>query len=209
MPATAKRRLFVNWINKTLQASDRDGGPIALPFFNKYETVPFEVVILQPDVARVGLAGFSRLDITPLSLSMAINQTFDSAATLAYQPVFAKDETENVFSGELALNTALLNAYLGAADSKPAYFEIEMQEGTARNKILTIPITLQNAVTQVGAIVPGPVDEYLTKAQMFQQFVPKLLGPGETITFTTPDGLNQRVLGAGNGQVAIDQWFTV
>ena len=44
---TATRKLFVNWDSKTLQVSDTNGGAFTLPYFNKYETVPFEVVIVE------------------------------------------------------------------------------------------------------------------------------------------------------------------
>ena len=210
MPATAKRRLFVNWYTKLLQVSDRSGAPIALPAFNKYETIAFEIVIVQPDLSAVGLDKWSRVDISNLSLSVAINDTLDDAAPLAQQTVWSKDETENVFSAELALNTAPFNAWFGSStDPKSAYFEIEFQEGTQRSKIYVAPVIVANAVTQPTTTAPTPIDEYLTKAQTDQQFIKKVMGAGETITLTTPDGLNQRVLGAANGQVPIDQWFTV
>ena len=205
MAATALRRLFVNLDEKRLQISDRNGGAFTLPNFNKYETVPLEIVIVQADLGSAGLNRFSRADISPLSLSISINQTFDSATPLAQQTFWSKDETTNTFSGELALNTASMNTYIGANDSKQAYFEIEIQEGTARSKIFTALVTLQNAVTQVTSTSPAPADEYYTKSQTVAQFVGKIMGAGETITITSPGGIYQRIIGVDDGGAPIDQ----
>src|SRR5690242_1813083 len=108
--ATANRRLFCNWWNKTLQISDKNSGLFVLPAFQKYETIPFEIVIVEPDLTAVGFEKFRRVDISALSLSIALNDNLDDSTLLAFQGVFTKDETENVFSGELALNTAEFSA---------------------------------------------------------------------------------------------------
>lgn len=204
MAASATRKIFVNLSTKRLQVSDAKSGEFVLPQFNKYETVPFEVVIVEPSRIALGIDRYSRVDISNLSLSIALNDTFDDASPLAYQNTFTKDEENNVFSGELAINTAALNSWLGSSDSKVAYFEIEIQEGTARNKIFTGQVTVQNSVTQVGASVPSPIDEYLTKAQTSAQFVQKILPAGEQITITSPSGTYQRILGVDDGGAAID-----
>ena len=205
MAATAARRIFVNWFRKQLQVSDRNGGPVVLPNFIKYETIPFEVVIVQPDVSVVGLDRYSRVDISNLSLSMAINDTYDDATPLVYQPTWTKNENENIFSAELALNTAALNSYLGSSDTKAAFLEIEVQEGTARSKIYIASVTLQNAVTQVTSTTPTPVDEYLTKSQQTAQFAQKVMPAGEQFTITSPSGAYVRIFGVTDGGTAIDQ----
>lgn len=205
MSATATRKLFANFQTKALQISDRNGGLFVLPPFNKYETVPLQIVLVESDLTSSGLPKYTRLDVSSLSLSVAINQTYDSAAPLAYQPTFAKDEQLNMFSAELALNTAALNAYLGSADSKSAYFEIEVQEGTARTKVYTAIVALQNAVTQVGGTVPSPVDEYLTKAQQVAQFMPRVGEASAQLTFTSPGSVYQRIIGVSDTGEPIDQ----
>lgn len=209
MSASATRKLFVNVQTKALQTSERNGGVSALSTFNKYETVPFEVVLVEPDTDATGFPVFRRLDVSPLSISVAINDTYDDASPMSYQPTFAKDEDTNTFSAELALNTAALNTYLGSAESKPAKLEIELQEGTARTKVLTIDVIIQNAVTQVGALVPTPVDEYLTKAQQVAQFVQKIMPASEQLTFTSPNGLYQRIIGVNDDGVPVDQVLPV
>lgn len=204
MAATANRRIFVNWFSKKLQISDRKSGEFVLPVFNKYETIPLEVVIVEPDTANTGIDRFARVDISNLSLSVSINDTFDDSSPLAQQTSWTKDEDNNIFTGELALNTAALNTYIGSSDSKTAYLEIEIQEGTARSKVFTGTVILQNAVTTVSTTAPTPLDEYYTKAQTTAQFVQKVLPAGEQITLTSPSGTYQRIIGVDDGGAAID-----
>lgn len=207
--ATATRKLFVNLASKQLQISDLNGGAFVLPAFNKYENVPFEVVFVEPDLQAVGLPGWARVDISNLSISIALNDTFDDASPLAYQNTFTKDETLNVFSGSLSLNTSALNTWIGSSDSKAGYFEIEIQEGTNVLKAYQATVTVKNSVAQVGATVPSPVDEYFTKAQTTAQFVPKVMPAGEQITITSPGGVYQRILGIDDGGNVIDQVLPV
>lgn len=203
MAATAFRTLYANWIRKVLQVSDKNGGAFQLPDFNKYETVPLKIIILQPASAASGIERYERLDISPLSLQVAINDTYDDASPLAYQNVWTKDETDNVFSGELSLNTAALNTYLGSESSKAAYFEISISEGTARTLVYLAAITLKNSVLQVGSVAPAPVDEYYTKSQADSQFVRKI--EDGFLNILSPSGNYMRTIGVDDGGTAIDQ----
>jgi len=204
MAATANRRIFCNWFTKKLQLSDMKSGEFVFPVFNKYETVPFEVVIVEPDLTGARIESFSRVDISNLSLSIAIHSGYDTASPLAYQTTFTKNEELNTFTGELALNTVAMNAFIAAQSSVSAYLEIEIQEGTARSKIYLGQITLQNAVTQVSSTAPVPLDEYLTKAATLQQFVSRVGEPGSQITITSPGGTYQRIYGVDDGGAPID-----
>lgn len=207
--ATAKRRLFVNWYTKTLQVSDRVGSPFVLPHFNKYEVVPLEIVIVEPDLESKGILRFSRVDISNLSVSVALNDTYDDAAPLAYQNTFTKDETQNVFTGDLSLSTAALNSWLSSSEYKDAYFEIEIQEGSNISKVYLSTVRVYQSVSQVGAIVPSPVDEYYTKAQNDQQFLKPISGPGVQHTLTSPGNVYQRIFGVTDDGQPIDQILPV
>lgn len=206
---TATRKLFVHQTKKVLQFSDENGGVVTLPAFNKYEQVPFEIVIVEDDTSAVGPPGFARLDVSNLSLSVALNDTLDDATPLAYQPTFTKDEEHNTFTGSLNLNTAALNAWLGSSDSKTAYFEIEYQESSTVVKIYSVAVTVKNSVIIVGATVPSPVDEYYTKAQADQQFVRPVGPAGQQITITSPGNVYQRILGVTDEGLPIDQIIPV
>lgn len=207
--ATATRKLFVNWFSKGLQVSDFSGGTVVLPTFFKYEAVPFEIVIVEPDVSQRGFLAYQRVDISNLSISVALNEAYDDATPLAYQPTFPKDEDQNIFSGSLNLNTALLNAWLASVESKTAYFEIEMQEGSNISKIYQAQVTVKQAVIQAGAIAPSPVDEYYTKAQADQQFLHPIGPAGVQYTLTSPGGIYQRIIGVSDDGERIDQVLPV
>lgn len=206
--ATATRKLFVNWHTKALQFSDRSGAGVTLPEFNKYEAVPFEVVIVEPDPTSTRVLGFRRVDISNLSMAMALNDTRDDAAPLAYQPTFTKDEDSNIFAGELNLNTAALNSWLDA-DSKTGIFEIEVQEGTAVNKILVVEVTVKKGVIQVGAVAPTPADSYYTKDQADQQFMKPVGQAGRQQTYTSISNTYQRIIGVTDDGQPIDQIIPV
>lgn len=206
--ATAKRRIFVNWFTKKLQLSDRKSGEFQLPAFTKYETVPLEICIIEPDLTGTGIDRFSRVDISNLSLSLTINDTLDDATPLVQQTSWTKNEDDNVFSAEVSLNTAGMNSYISAA-TQNAYLEIEIQEGTARSKIYIGTVTLQNAVSQVSSTAPTPLDEYFTKPQVTAQFAQKVLPAGEQFTITSPNGAYQRIFGVDNGGNVIDTVIAV
>lgn len=202
----ATRKLFVNLDTKKLQVSETNGGIFVLPNFNKYENVAFKVVIVETDRSAVGPPGWSRVDIGNLSMSMALNDSYDDASPLAYQNTFTKNEEDNSFEGSLSLNTAALNSWLTSSDpSKSAFFEIEIQEGSNVVKLYVQTVTVQNAVAQVGAVVPSPVDEYYTKAQADQQFEKPVGEPGRQKTYTSPSNLYQRIIGVTDEGLPIDQ----
>lgn len=205
----ATRKIFAHWGNKLLQFSDFNGGVITLPPFNKYENVPFEIVIVEDDVTAVGPPKFSRVDISPLSMSIALNDTYDVATPLAYQNTFAKDEIFNVFSGSLSLNTSALNTWLGSSTYKDGIFEIEIQEGSNVSKIYQATVRVNNSVAQVGATVPSPADEYYTKAQADQQFVKPVGDAGRQVTLTSPGNVYQRIFGVDDNGQPIDQILPV
>lgn len=203
--ATATRKLFVNLATKTLQISDKNGSPFTLPNFNKYEVLPFEVVLVEPALEAVGLPSFSRVDISNLSLSLSLNDTYDDAAPLAYQNTFSKDETTNTFSGTLSLATSPLNSWLSTTVEKDAYFEVEIQEGSNVIKAYLAVVKVKQSVAQVGATVPSPVDEYYTKAQANAQFLQPISPAGVQHTITSPSGTYVRIIGVTDDGVAVDQ----
>lgn len=204
MPATALRRIFANKETKTLQVSDRNGAPFVLPRFTKYETAPLAITIVEPDLAGGGVLRFARVDISPLSLLVSIHSALDTASPLTQQATWDKDEVDNVFSGLLPLNVAAMNSYIGSDPTKAAFLEIEWSEDTARSKIV-IPIILENAVTQPGSAGPAPSVEYLTKAETFAQFQPNIMPAGRQSTWTSPNGVWQRIIGVSDNGEPIDQ----
>jgi hypothetical protein len=198
------RKLFVNWHTKRRQKSASSSAPDSVDrlVFYKRETVPFQVVILEPDPDG-GLNAFTRVDITDLTLRMAINDTSDDDATpLVEQSTWTKDEETNTFIGELPLNVAAFNSYL-AADKTP-YFEIELLSASSRVKILSELCEAKVGVLTTTTTSPDPLSEYYTIQQLRGIFVPYVLPPGKTITIPSQDSNSQRILGCNNDGTAQD-----
>jgi len=205
--AGLSRKLFVNWHKKNLQLSDESATTVDPPAFQKYETVPLEVVIVEP-CDPWGPNDFRRVDITGVSLSVSINDTLDDAAPLASQSSWTKDTSLNTFTGELSLNNAGMTSYIGSASTKAAFLEIEVREGaSATIKIYSAEITLKGSVVQLTTTAPSPQDEYLTRAQMEGLFVQFRNGAGKTITLVSPDGSTQRVLGCNDDGTGQDDYL--
>lgn len=201
------RKLFVNWHKKSLQLSDESESPVQPPIFQKYETVPLEVVIVEP-CDPWGHDDFRRIDITGVSLTVSINDTLDDATPLASQSSWTKDTSRNTFTGELSLNNSGMNTYIGSAATKAAYLEIEVREGaSATVKIYSAEITLKGSVVQLTSTAPSPAAEYLTRAQMEGLFVQFRNGAGKTITLVSPDGSTQRVIGANDDGTGQDDYL--
>jgi hypothetical protein len=207
--ATATRKLFVNWTTKTLQVSDLNGSPFTLPAFGKYENIPFDVVIVEPDLTSPGLLKFSRVPIANLSLAMSLNDTVDDSSPLASQNTFTKNTTANVFSGSLNLNTSGLNTWIGSLVDGTAYFEIEVTEGSNVQKIYVASVTVKQSVAPTGATTPSPVDDYYTKAQVESQFLKPVSSAGVMHTILSPSGTYQRIIGVDDGGNVIDQVLPV
>jgi hypothetical protein len=191
------RKLFVNWHRKRRQRSDTSASDDSVQriAFLKYEQVPFEVVVVEPDPAG-GPNSFARVDITSLSLKMAINDTQDDASPLVEQATWAKNTSTNTFSATLDLNTAGMNSYI--TGDKAPYFEIELFDGTNRVKILSELCTVALSVMPVTTVSPDPTRVYPTLAELMGIFVPRVMGIGETITIPSPSGEYRVILGCND-----------
>lgn len=189
------RKLFVNWHTRSRQRSDLSSNPdpVETLGFLKYEQVPFEVVIVEPNPSG-GLHSYQRVDITDLSLKMAINDTLDDATPLAEQTSWTKDTSTNTFSGILSLNTVAMNTYIDG--DKTPYFELEITDSNgARFKILSESCNVAKGVLQTTTTSPDPAKLYLTYEEILGIFAPRVMGPGETITWRSPDGTIHRIFG--------------
>lgn len=198
------RKLYVNWQKKTLQLSDESSTEVDAPIMNKYETIPLAIVIVEP-AAPWTPNSFARIDITNISLKVAVNDTLDDSSPLAEQASFTKDTSTNTFYGNLELNTANFNSWLGSSASKTAYFEIEATEGVApRTKIYSKAVTVLNSVMQPTTTSPDPLKEYYTKQEMEGLFVQFRLQPGQTISIPNPANTHERVLGCQDDATELD-----
>lgn len=198
------RKLFVNWHTKTLQLSDESSTPVDPPILQKYETLPLCIAIVQP-CDPWGPNDFERLDVTNISLKVAVNDTLDDASPLAEQASFTKNTSNNTFEGNLALNTGTFNSWIGSSESKTAYLEIEATEGAApRTKIYSKAITVKGSVLQPTTTSPDPTKEYYTKDEMNGLFVQFRLQPGQTISIPNLASTHERVIGCTDDPDKLD-----
>lgn len=197
------RKLFVNWHTRQRQKSDLTASldSVSRMGFLKYEQYPFEVVIVEPDPTNPA-GRFVRVDITNLSLKMAINDTLDDSTPLAEQTSWTKDTSRNVFSGTLNLNTSAMNTYIDG--DKTPYLELEISDGTNRVKILQETCAVAISLMPVATTSPNPSRVYLDFNEIFGLFVPRVLGNGESITIPSPNGAYRRIIGCNDDGTARD-----
>ena len=202
--ATAFRNLWVNWITKSLQQSDLNGGEFVLPPFYKYESAALRIRILEPD-PTVFPEGFSIVSVAPLTLTVSINDTLDDATPLAQQASWASDTTLNKFEGTLDLNTVAMCAYVGSASSVQAFFQIDVtQAGGAPMPIYQKQITILNSVTQPTTTSPDVTKTYRTADESDGLYLGTIGAPGKWRTELSPSGNYSRTLGVDDGGAPID-----
>ena len=203
--ATAYRNTFLNWITKTLLQSEL-GGEFSLPDFFKYEGVPFRLYIVEPDYT-VQPEGYSRVDISNLSLRITVNDVLDDATPLAEQATWTKDNNENTFSGELTLNTAGISALFtsAAVTSVTAYFQIQVAEsGGDWRTVYQTTVTIKNSVTQPTTTSPDPTKTYRTADESDGIYMTPKGRAGVQIGLVSPDGTKVRWLGVDNNGTRVD-----
>jgi len=203
------RKIFVNWQTKKLQLSDESATPVDPPTFQRYETVPLCIVIIEP-CDPWGPNDFQRIDITNVSLKVAINDTLDDASPLAEQATWTKNTANNTFEGNLVLNNPTFNSWIGSSETKSAYLEIEATEGVApRVKIYSSAITVKGSVLQPTTTSPDPTREYYTKQEMEGIFVQFRLQPGQTISIPNPANTHERIIGCQDDATELDSVIPV
>lgn len=201
------RKLFINWHTRKRQRTDQAtaGDVVDTLRFLKYESVPFEICIIEPD-PEGGPNDFLRVDVTDLSLKVAINDTLDDAAPLAEQTSWAKNTANNTFTGNLNLNTGAMNSYI--TGDKTPYFEAEVSDSTgARFKVISEVCSVGIGVLQTTTTSPDPAKVYLELDVAKGLFLPRELGDGETITFK--NGIYRRVIGENPDGSPQDDQYTV
>lgn len=206
MAATLFRTFTVNWLEKRLQLSPDNGGELNFPALNKYECVPFKFYIVAQDPGQLT---WGKLPLDNLSLTVTINDSLDDSTPLVQQTVWAKDLTENSFYGELDLNTALFNTYMGTSAEKNPMMSIILTEGTARSEIWMSTITVKGSVLTPTYTSPDPLQRYLTADEIEALFVKFVNVAGRELTLTSPGNIKQRILGVTDGGSPIDQIIDV
>lgn len=108
------------------------------------------------------------------------------------------DPVNQLFFGDLALNTTGVDGYLDTASAKSAYFELNLTLLGTRITIVQTTFTLTAVVDELLALVPTPVDSFRTAVESDARYMPRVGAPGDVLTLTSPNGLLKLELGIDN-----------
>lgn len=204
--ATLFRTFAINWLEKRLQNSVENGGEMNFPDLQKYECIPFKFYIVETDP---DLTHWSKIAIDSLGLKVTISADFDSPTPLAQQTVWTKDTDDRSFYGELDLNTALMNAYMGTSEYREPYIQMQLTEGTANTVVWQKKIKIKFSLTTPTSVSPDPSKRYLDADEIDATYARYINAAGKTITFTSPGNVQQREIGVTDGAGAIDNFYPV
>lgn len=130
--------------------------------------------------------------------------TAGGPAPLAQETVFTWNADTKYFEGNLDLTGAAVDAFIGNAPSRLAYFEVCLTGPSGRDTILQTTFMLGAVVDELTAIPPAVTDQYFTKAEMLALFAKKVGAPGERIMYVSEDGTAAREMGVADDKSAID-----
>lgn len=179
--------------------------PIPTLFENNLQ--PFTVQFLQPQPNPQ--APFSILDVHGQNFRMSLGATplagNGSVTPLALQTAWTWNASAMRYEGTLALNTVGLDTYLGAKAQIQCTFELNLVDNTgAYATILQELLTLFAVLDSANTTTPTPTAIYLTAPQILATYFPRVGGAGDILTFTSPDGNWQRILGVDNTGTPFD-----
>lgn len=194
--------IFINTRDRTLAASFTNKQIITLPAMVQGETINLLVYFLAPVGLQVS-SPFSYLDFSGGTLKVGIcggnglptgTANDPTPTVIAFQDTFS--EIPNGFSGELTLNTAAVATFIGTLSERASTLEVELTPAAGDPvKYLQIPVILKAAVIESGSTVPTPTASYMTRNESLAAFVKQIGLPGETVQFTSPNGIYGRILG--------------
>jgi hypothetical protein len=155
------------------------------------------------------LGSYSLVDLNGYSMRVAVGPDPTGAAggpaVLALQDTFVWNAAGKYFQGDLPLNTAAIDTYIGALDQRQAWLEVNVTGPSGRDTILQLGnLVLKAVVDELASVAPNPVDQYFTKSEVLALFALKLGKPGDRILFVSADGTATRELGVNNDKSAID-----
>jgi hypothetical protein len=213
MAAASVLKLTIDRQNLQLVAGGGavQAGVLSIPGLFQSNTLTLRIQIVDPTGDFT--APYSIVDLNGIGLRASVGDTPTGAAggpaPLALQDTFVWDAVNKWFSADIALNTAAIDAFLGSAAAKTAYFEINLTGGANRTTILQATFTLKAVVDELGSTVPAPTDQYLTKAESVALFAKRVNDPGVRIVLVSPSGTYGRELGVDDAGNAIDNVFPI
>jgi hypothetical protein len=176
-------QLYVNIAEKTLVEGIASRTRVSLPPFFQGDTVSLEIAVLKRNPGGGYAAPFSKLTLSGYScrVGLGLAPVGNTAVTPAALQTTFTISADNLFTGDLALNTAGINTMLGSSAQVSGVFEIELGIGGTYETIFQTTVTLKAELIESAATVPTPTETYLTASETEAQFVAKVMGNGEAI----------------------------
>lgn len=168
--------------------------------------MPVEVRILEPDAVN-GANAFTYPDISNMALEVTMGASpTGSVADSPFmtQYTWTKDIVNSKFTGNFDFTAAAVTTFLGTLGTKQAYLEFVIVEGLSKYTIWAGAVTLN--ATAIKATTPAPSvpgQVVLTLQDALQRFAQFRMSAGQTVTFISPDGTHERIIGVhddGTGQ---------
>jgi hypothetical protein len=173
------------------------GSVASLPSLFQGNSRDLQITVLDP-TGDLGGTPFSKVDCGSNSLRVSIGDTPTGTSggptPIALQTVFTWDATLLQFTGSLALNTAAIDAFIGTAASKRAYFEVNIIDAGNRITILQVTFTIFAVVDEATSTAPTPTDSYYTADESDSRYVKHVFAAGETILMVSADGTKQGLI---------------
>lgn len=167
------------------------GSVAVLPKMFQGNTRYLEITVVDP-AGTLGSGSYSKVDLGSSSLRVSIGSTPTGTAggptPLALQTSFTWDALNSKFTGELALNVAAIDSFLGTASNATAYFEINIVDAGNRITILQERVTLVAVVDEATSTAPTPTDSYFTGSESDARYVLKQFNAGDAILMVSADG---------------------
>lgn len=191
-------KLFVHRAAGTLVKSQSNPANYALPPLVQGDTLGLEVSVVSDNPsAGIGRVSYESLGNYSLKVALGPSPIGDgSVAPVALATSFTLNGDQNTFSGELALTSSALTTWLGTANSKQGWLEVELYN-TASGRYETVyggSVTVRAQLIAVGSTVALPTDYALGASQAAATYVRKVGEAGASIIITSPSGLKQCIL---------------
>lgn len=106
------------------------------------------------------------------------------------------------FQGTIDLTQAAVGTFIGNAPSMTAYFCVDcFDAGLLRTTLFQYTFSIQASIDTLNVAPPGPVNMYLTAAQIAALYLAIGAVPGKYCVWESPDGTKRRVQSLDNNGV--------
>ncbi len=182
--------LYIDVVNKVAVTSVTNGKPFKLPPMNLSDEPQFVATFLEPNPTGGSAEPFTVVDVTPLSLQIAVGELHgtEAGSPIVYQDTWAKDEDYNTFTGTLDFDTT---AVLKRINDSPAgsiktVFEVLLIEDGRKSRVWQSDVKIIGSVIRPSGETPDPVVDFA----QFASDVGAVLQNTTTITLTQSGGKN-------------------